>query len=112
MPTFYSRFFLTSQEVKEKFKRTDFGKQNGMLISSLKLVAAATEGEPAGLRELRARATTHDRFHLDIQPELYELWLKSVLDTAREYDGQWDATIEEAWTKTLRHAIDFMVKRY
>jgi hypothetical protein len=44
-----------------------------MLRRSLKLSAGATEGESAALAELKERAETHDRNHLDIKPELYDL---------------------------------------
>lgn len=44
-----------------------------MLLRSLKLVAGATAGEPKSLREIRQRAETHDRYHLNIEPEHYDL---------------------------------------
>ncbi len=51
--SFYKRFLSTSEEVQRKFHNTDFAQQNRMLIRSLRLVAAATSGDPEGLRELR-----------------------------------------------------------
>ena len=102
----------TSDDVKWRFRNTDFEQQNKMLVRSLRLVAAATMGEREGLQELRERAETHDRHHLNIQPELYDLWRLSVVQTAREYDSEWNEQIEEAWSNTLSYAVDYMIHRY
>ena len=82
LPAFYHRFLSSSHEVREKFQDTDFEQQNRMLLRSLRLSAGATAGRPESLRELRDRAETHDRHHLNIEPRLYDLWLKSIIDTA------------------------------
>ena len=112
VPAFYRRFMSTSEEVREKFAETDFEQQNRMLVQSLRLVAEATAGDSHGMHELRLRAETHDRHHLDIRPGLYELWFDAVIDTAREYDDGWTPAIEDAWRRTLKYAIDFMVRRH
>lgn len=109
---FYRRFMSTCDEVREKFAETDFEQQNKMLVRSLRLVAEAMAGSPQGMLELRSRAETHDRQHLNIRPGLYDLWLSSVIETAREFDDQWSLDIEDAWKRTLKYAIDFMVRRY
>ncbi|MCG8449308.1 MAG: globin [Pirellulales bacterium] len=112
IPSFYTRFLSSSDEVRQKFRNTDFKHQNQMLLRSLQLVAGATAGEQESLEELRARAETHDRYHLDIKPELYELWRKALIETAREHDNQWNEEIEEAWHSILGHAINHMIKHY
>ncbi len=53
IPAFYERFLATSDEIRHKFRHTDFEHQNQMLLRSLKLSAGATSGDPASLRELR-----------------------------------------------------------
>jgi hemoglobin-like flavoprotein len=112
IPTFYDRFVAASPEVKRKFARTDFAKQNKMLLRSLKLAAAATAGEPEGLREITERAESHDRHHLNIKSHLYELWLTALLDAARRFDNQWDTATEAAWNTILGHIIHRMTKFY
>ncbi len=112
IPAFYDRFLSTSSEIREKFEGTDFEKQNQMLLRSLKLAAGATNGEPESLREIRERAETHDRRHLNIRPQLYTAWLTSVISAASEFDEQWDATTEEAWNTILGYVIKHMVRFY
>lgn len=112
IPAFYARFIATSDEVREKFKNTDFEQQTRMLVRSLRLAAGATAGNPESLRELRERATTHDRNHLDIAPHLYSLWLAALMETACKHDVLWNAAIEEAWEIILGHVIDHMIAHY
>lgn len=110
--SFYDRFLSTSEDIREKFKHTDFDKQNQMLLKSLKLVAGATLGEPASLREMRERAETHDRHNLNIEPRLYDFWLDSAIETASEFDTEWDESVEQAWHAVLGYVILHMAKFY
>lgn len=112
IPAFYRRFLATSPEVAAKFRSTDFEKQGGMLQRSLGLAAAAVAGESAGLRELTERARSHDRNHLDIRPELYDLWLDSIVQTASEFDASWCEDVEASWKIILGHVIAHMTAHY
>lgn len=112
VPAFYERFMASSGDVRHKFRFTSFEKQNKMLIRSLKLSAGATDGEPEALMELKERAVTHDHNHLDIKPELYDLWLDSLVVTAQEFDIEWSDPIERAWRAILGFVIHRMVAKY
>lgn len=112
VPSFYKRFLAASDEIAAKFRKTNFDVQNRMLIRSLRLVAGAVAGERAALQELRDRAETHDRRHLDVSPHLYEIWLEALIKTASEYDDRWDARVESAWRETLQHVINQMIHYY
>ncbi|MCA8883181.1 MAG: globin, partial [Rhodobacteraceae bacterium] len=82
------------------------------LLHSLNLSAGAVSGEPFALRELKERAESHDRHHLNIEPHLYDFWLNALIETAREFDDKWNPTIEHAWRTTFQHVIDYMRRRY
>ncbi len=112
IPTFYRRFLDSSDEVRFRFRNTDFDRQNAMLLRSLELAAAATQGDPAGLRELNERAESHDRYHLKVKPELYDYWLEAIIVTAGEFDPEWSAQIESSWRRILGLVIHHMTSRY
>jgi len=109
---FYGRFLESSDEVKEKFARTDFGAQEKRLERSLRTMAGVMVGDLEALRHLNARAVSHDRYHLDIRPDLYELWRWALLTTAQEFDREWSPFTEESWRVILENAIAYMTKRY
>lgn len=112
IPAFYERFLSSSDEIRNKFRFTDFEQQNKMLARSLLLAAGATAGEPSSLREIQDRAVTHDRHHLNISPELYVLWLDSLIATAEKFDGKWDKTVESSWRTILGHVVQHMARKY
>ncbi|MEZ6047739.1 MAG: globin domain-containing protein [Planctomycetaceae bacterium] len=112
VPSFYNRFMGSSPEIPPYFKKTDFKKQNEMLLHSLNLSTGAVSGEPAALRELKERAESHDRYHLDVKPHLYDFWLNALIETVRDFDDKWNPTIEEAWRTTFQHVIDYMRRRH
>lgn len=112
LPSFYDRFVGSSEDVQRKFRATDFQQQYAMLARSLRLIAMASAGDPDGLQELAERAESHSQFRRDIQPELYQLWLRATIETARDFDPEWSDSIEEAWKSILQYAINYMVRRY
>ncbi len=110
--SFYDRFMGKSEEVREKFRFTDFKKQNAMLQRSLELCAGATAGEPEALREMNDRATTHDRHHLNIDAKFYDLWLEAIIETASDFDEEWNGEVESSWRRILDYAIQHMIRKY
>lgn len=112
IPTFYARLISSSDLVKYKFRKTNFERQNQMLINSLKLVAGVTCNEQEALQELRLRAETHDKAHMNIKPELYEHWQVALVCTAAELDPQWDEDVERAWNSILDTVVNHMIRNY
>jgi PAS domain S-box-containing protein len=112
IPRFYQGFMASSPRIAERFRFTDFGRQNAMVLHSLELAADATVGKPQSIRELTERARSHDRNHLNIQPELYDYWLDELVATARDCDLEWTDQIEAAWRRILGHVTAFMKARY
>jgi hemoglobin-like flavoprotein len=112
IPAFYEQLFDASDEIKAKFRFTDLEKQSDMLRRSLLLCAEATAGRTEALREVNERATTHDRDHLNIEPQLYAVWIDTLIATASDFDLQWNADVEAAWRKILGHVVQQMIRRY
>lgn len=112
IPAFYERFLGASDEIRNKFRFTDFEKQHDMLRRSLVLCAGATVGDSESMQEINQRATTHDRDHLNVEPRFYEIWLETIIDTARDHDDEWNASVEAAWRRILGHVVNHMVRKY
>jgi hypothetical protein len=58
---FYELFLDSSDEVREKFRHTDFQKQKRMLKGSLYMIMAAAEEKPEGFVHLERIARMHNR---------------------------------------------------
>ena len=111
---FYGIFMASSDEVREKFKNTDLKRQTEVLADSLWVMAnvAASAKGGAAWDSLPRLAEKHDRAHLDIRPELYDVWLNALVETARRHDPLFSAQIESDWRETLAVGIDYLRTRH
>jgi hemoglobin-like flavoprotein len=111
---FYDRFVGSSEEVREKFRGVDLKRQVRMLQDSLYVSAVAVQGEEGSPARgaLPWLAARHSRQDLDIRPELYDLWIACLIETARAHDPQFGPEVESAWRETLTLVADYMKERY
>jgi hemoglobin-like flavoprotein len=109
---FYELFIGSSDEVAEKFKRTDFARQRKILKGSLYMLMLASFGVPEARQHLDRLAALHGRSHLDIRPELYDLWLDCMLKTVEAFDPRFDEPTADAWRHVLEQGIDVMKSQY
>lgn len=110
MDLFYEKFLYSSDEVAKKFENTEFRRQKAMVASSLKMLMLSYQGDKAANEYLHHLATRHKE--LDVGPDLYELWLDSLLSTVEQTDPEFTREVEEAWLTVMRHGIDAMVSAY
>lgn len=109
---FYDKFLASSPKVKDKFASTNFVRQKRALRASLHLLLIAAEDERKGPdRYLRDIAASHGKAHLDITAELYDLWLDSLLDAARECDPEFNDEVENAWERVMMVGIHYMISK-
>src|SRR5205823_6057424 len=74
---FYELFLASSDEVREKFRATDFRRQRRMLQTSFyMLVECIALGWPECEAYLERIAVAHGKHGRDIAPHLYDLWLR------------------------------------
>jgi hemoglobin-like flavoprotein len=117
-PAFLSRFyeiFISSDAaVAEKFARTDLKRQQLALKASLFMLLQASARNPPRetIAHLERIAERHDRRHLDIKPEMYDLWLDAMLQAVREFDRRYSAEVDRAWRQVLARGIELMQSTY
>lgn len=100
---FYQRFLDSSPHVRDKFANTDMTAQKQLLRQGILNLVMHARGLPD--TKLRALGESHSRQHLDIRPELYELWLNALLATINEFDPECDASTQLAWREVLAKGI-------
>lgn len=109
--SFYTLFVASSDTVARKFEHTDLKNQARMLKTSLYPMMLAS-GDSEMAVHLERLAKLHSREALNIQPELYDVWLDRLVQTVREFEPIFDTAIETAWRHTLQPGIEFMKARY
>ena len=110
MDIFYRNFLASSEEVAEKFANTDFKRQNEMLRKSLHMIILSCGGHDEGDSYLLEIAKRHGRNDLKIKPEMYDLWLTSLMDTVQEIDPDYSSEVDLAWRETMQHGIQYMIE--
>ena len=110
---FYELFLASSEEVRGKFRATDFRKQRRMLQTSFyMLVEYIAVGWPECEAYLERIAIAHGRHGRDIPPQLYDLWLDCLLSAVKEFDDHCSAEVEAAWRYMMGAGIVFLKSRY
>lgn len=108
---FYDNFIASSAEVRKRFEHTNMHRQKGMLKKSFYnlVVFYATNHVDDYLNKI---TQNHSKKHLDIRPELYDLWLEVLMQTLKQYDPQYTKNIELAWRLVLSTGITYMKFKY
>ncbi|MCG8379362.1 MAG: globin [Proteobacteria bacterium] len=109
---FYRKFVISNPEVQEKFSNTDMEYQKMMLHASLYMIMLATRNNDAAEAYLDRVAKRHSKSALDIRPELYDLWLETLIETVKEIDSIFNDDVENAWRTVMTFGIDYMKSKY
>lgn len=108
---FYERFLSTSVEISRLFKDTDMGRQRTMLKKSFYSLLTFYASSNAD-QHIEQIAHSHSRSKLNIRPELYDLWLEALIETAREFDFEFSPRTELAWRLVMAPGIVYMKFHY
>lgn len=104
---FYNRFLASDIRIKQRFEHTDMEAQKSMLRKSFySLFSFYISADTDYL--LKKIAYTHSRTQLDIPPDLYDIWLESLIESVRLYDPEFNDDVELAWRLVLTPGIVFM----
>lgn len=110
---FYDAFLASSEEVRAKFRHTDFRKQIRVLKSSFyMLVEYLALGWPECEAYLERIAAAHSKRERDVAPHLYDLWLECLLQAVKECDEQYSPQVDAAWRYVMGAGINFLKARY
>ena len=108
---FYDRFLGTSEEIASMFSATDMNRQRSMLKKSFYSLLTFYASNHAD-HYLEKIARSHNRSNLAVRPELYDLWLEALVETAREFDSDFSHRTELAWRLAMTPGIVYMKFHY
>lgn len=108
---FYEIFLATSPEIGNRFRHTDMARQREMLAQSLHEMVEFSTSRVASDR-LDQVARRHSQAERDVPPELYEIWLDSLVKAVRQLDPEFTEDVELAWRVVLAPGIAYMKFRY
>ena len=109
---FYHKFVIANAEIREKFSNTNMENQKMMLHASIYMVMLATQKNQAATAYLDKVAKRHSKTDLNIRPELYDIWLDTLLDTVSIIDPQYKDETELAWKRVMTYGAEYMKSKY
>ncbi len=109
---FYDIFLQSHPDIKPLFANTDFKKQKEALRTGLAMLLAHVDGKPTGTMTVNRIAESHSRKKLNINPNLYQYWIDSLVAAVKECDSQCTPDLARAWEKCLRAGVDYIVSQY
>ncbi|MND77600.1 hypothetical protein D3C80_692850 [compost metagenome] len=107
--TFYQHFLASSPAVRDKFVKTDMTAQKHLLRAGILNLVLYARGMSD--TKLRALGQSLSREGFDIRPELYDLWVDSLLLAVRQHDPEVDLEDLAAWREVLGKGIN-VIKSY
>jgi len=109
---FYDNFLRSNKEIRIKFEGVDMDRQIRMLSASMQMVMLASQPGLDPALYLKRVAKRHSRHDLDIPAHLYDIWLEKLLQTVKEIDPKYDASVREAWVQVMAVGIQYMRSCY
>lgn len=106
----YEILMDSSPEVRPFFSETDPDKHKGTLRAMHVGLVAIMEGDELAAQYVRRVARKHGPTGLDVPRELYDLWVSSLIEAARECDTEFDPEVERAWRTAGEQAVELLLR--
>ncbi len=112
MDAFYDEFLASDPRIRAKFVKTHMHRQKEMLRAGLVRLIMFASGSASGRATVDDLAKLHSRNYFNIEPDMYDQWLRSLLTCVRQYDRQFDSALEKLWIELFTEGIAVMKKAY
>ncbi len=110
---FYREFTGKSPEIRAMFANTEMKAQKEALRAGLMFLIMYAEGKSAfATTKLDKIGATHRKTQLNVRPDLYPLWMQSLISTVSKHVPTFDPKSRAAWTAVLQHGVNRIVSHY
>ena len=108
---FYDILFRKSSVIASMFKNTSMDSQKLLLKKSIAELLKFYEERQVNQHLLKI-GQIHAPDKMNITPEMYDLWLDTLMETIKKYDPEFMPKIELSWRVTLSPGITYMKFAY
>ncbi|MGR5065140.1 globin [Photobacterium sp. DNB22_13_2] len=104
---FYRHFWQKEQRFKDIFQGVDLERQVQMLKLSISMIMLSSSSIQA--REaIRRFGKAHGPDGIGVQPNDFEIWLDSLIETVQICDPRYNDEIADAWRECFKEGIAIM----
>jgi hemoglobin-like flavoprotein len=116
-PTFFDDFYKVftskSPEINRLFANTEMSEQKHALRAGLTFLIMFAEGQAAfAADKLDKIGSTHKKTKLNIRPDMYPMWIQSLVATVKKHVPEFNDVALKAWTAVLQHGVNRIVSHY
>lgn len=109
---FYDAFLESSPSLRPMFARSDLAKQKSLLREGITFLVMYAADSPTGKRKVDELASTHSRTGFAVRPEMYQLWVDSLLTAVKKHDAGFGPGLDAKWRRVLDKGISRMRQGY
>ncbi len=110
---FYQEFTAKSPVIGQMFAHTEMAAQKDALRAGLTFLIMYGEGKSNfAADKLDKIGTTHQRTRLNVRPDMYPMWIQSLIATVRKHVPTFDDTSRKSWEAVLQHGVNRIVSHY
>jgi hemoglobin-like flavoprotein len=110
--TFYKIFLSKSPELGKMFEKTDMKKQKELLRDGIAFLTAFAKNSQMAARKVDSLGDSHSVGKLNVRPDMYPMWVDSLMEAVKQHDKKFDSNIEKAWRVVVGLGIQKMIERY
>lgn len=111
-PRFYQILTASSPRVAAMFSDTDLDVHYERLEQSLTMSLLFPQENVIAQQTIDRIRISHQKARLNIAPEMYDVWLDSLMKAFREHDPMFRDDLEQLWRKVLAVAISHIKAGY
>lgn len=108
---FYEIFLVSHPAIGPMFKNTDLVQQKDLLRTGLSMMLMYEEGKEMAKAFLERLGKGHGKEGLNIDRNLYQCWLDSLVAAVKECDRQFTPEVERRWRVAMQRGIDYMISK-
>ncbi len=109
---FYAIFLEADPRIKPLFKNTDFKKQKDLLLHGIWALLEFADGNYMGKLAVDRLGELHSQKQMNIDKDMYPLWVDCILKIVREKDPEYSGKLEIEWRSVLEKGIKQMLEHY
>ena len=109
---FYENFLSSHPAIAPLFAETEMTKQKQLLRQGISMMFMLLGGNSVGTTGIDRIGESHSKKNLNIDPNMYDFWINSLVKTVKEFDEKMTTPLEADWKKTLRIGVDRIVAFY
>lgn len=112
--SFYHHLMFSSEEIREHFKYVDLEVQSENLSRAIVMSFLNYDDKEhaTSSKILNNVRDSHNRHKLAVKPELYDIWLKCLIDVVEVLDPNADESLLEDWRVVMASSIEHIRSGY